>query len=333
MSTKDVFPVIVSTLAVGAIAAFVKEKYGLDGTVTASILKTGISHTYLIRTDPQHYVFRVYTLHWRTEKEIAAEITLLNLLKESHLPVSYPIPDARSVFIQQLPAPEGMRYAVLFSFAKGDKQLTFDAALHEQVGCIMAKLHQVTQDVALDRVSYTPDTLLLHPFSTLAQFLPADTEEMAFMKTARDKLQLLYSGADTAQLRKGIVHLDIWFDNIVIDPLAGITLFDFDFCGNGWLFLDIAYYILQLYSTEATEADFKQKKASFLKGYESVTVITTEELRLIPAGGTSLYIFYLGIQCSRYDNWSNVFVNDVYLKRFINLRVKRWWDFNGMADG
>jgi len=45
----------------------------------------------------------------------------------------------------------------------------------------------------------------------------------------------------------------------------------------------------------------------------------------------SVYFFYLGVQCQRFDNWSNVFINELYLKRFINLRVKRWADFNQLA--
>jgi Ser/Thr protein kinase RdoA (MazF antagonist) len=33
-----------------------------------------------------------------------------------------------------------------------------------------------------------------------------------------------------------------------------VTIFDFDFCGNGWLCLDIAYYILHLHNIEKYEA-------------------------------------------------------------------------------
>ena len=46
----------------------------------------------------------------------------------------------------------------------------------------------------------------------------------------------------------------------------------------------------------------------------------------------SIYFFYLGVQCKRFDNWSNTFLNDLYLKRFINLRVKRWFDFNKLGE-
>jgi hypothetical protein len=49
--------------------------------------------------------------------------------------------------------------------------------------------------------------------------------------------------------------------------------------------------------------------------------------------GVSLYFFYLGIQCQRYENWSNSFLNEVYLKRFINLLVKRYFEETGLVMG
>ncbi|MOA08421.1 homoserine kinase [compost metagenome] len=121
--------------------------------------------------------------------------------------------------------------------------------------------------------------------------------------------------------------MDIWFDNLNIDENNEITLFDFDFCGNGWLCTDIAYYILQLHNIEKyEEKEYQPKVNSFLKGYESVIKISDEEKRLLPALGVSMYIFYLGIQCQRYENWSNQFLSENYLKRFINGLIKRYYE-------
>ena len=326
----NVFPVTDSTLSAVHIANFVKEKYGMEGAVTVRILKTGINHTYLVSDARGKYTFRVYSFNWRTEKEIAEEIRLLGMLKENSIPISYAIADITSVYIQHFQAPEGLRFGVMFSFAKGGKMLNLPAELHHKAGVIMASMHGVTNNLQLERVIYTPVVLLTNSFEKLEQFLPAGTGEMIYMKSLQKYLHGVFSTVKTGCLREGIVHLDIWFDNMSIDRAADITIFDFDFCGNGWLLLDIAYYILQLYSTEKDENEFNLKKESFLKGYESVTAISDEEKGLIPAAGVALYFFYLGIQCSRYDNWSNNFLNEIYLKRFINLLVKKWADFNSL---
>ena len=324
------FPVTNSTLSSIHLARFVQEKYGL-ANATCRLLKTGINDSYLVACGDDKYVFRVYSLNWRTANEIDEEIRLLILLKESNIPVSYPIADAEGVYIQQLNAPEGIRFGVLFTFAKGEKLLNFSPELHYKVGEIMARMHQVTLGLKLDRVTYTPEVILSDSFEQIKKFLPVGNPEMDFMVPAQQFLLKEFKKFNAVEIRQGAVHLDIWFDNMSIFNGAEITLFDFDFCGNGMLCYDIAYYILQLNSTEKDETECKLKTGAFLKGYESVTKISDEEKRIIPMLGVSLYFFYLGIQCQRFDNWSNTFLNEGYLKRFINLLVKKYYEKNGLG--
>ncbi len=319
------FPVSNSTLSPVHIAHFLADHYDMGGTASASILKTGISDTYLVEGSRGKFIFRVYSLGWRTEKEITAELQLLHLLHDNDVPVSYPVADKNARYIQQLQAPEGVRYAVLFSFAKGEKLLQIPEHLHYKIGQIMARMHQLTLHLELDRIVYTPKVLLQDSMEQLKKFLPAATEEMAYMQALQGYLLQVFSQIGEVGLRKGVVHLDIWFDNLVIDS-DSVTIFDFDFCGNGMLLLDIAYYVLQLYSTEKDDTEFKRKYDQFFNGYESVTSISAAEKDLLPAAAVSLYFFYLGVQCSRYDNWSNNFLNEIYLKRFINLLIKKWVD-------
>ena len=156
---------------------------------------------------------------------------------------------------------------------------------------------------------------------------------MEWLQNTQKYLLKEFEEADSTKLRHGIVHLDIWPDNFNVTKENETTLFDFDFCGNGWLCLDIAYYILQLNSVERDEAICKSKVAHFLKGYESITKISAEEKQLLPMLGLSLFFFYLGVQCQRFDNWSNVFLNEDYLKRFITVLVMRYYDMNGLREG
>lgn len=325
------FPVISSNLSTTHLALFVQEKYNFSRNTICSLLKAGINHTYLVNDGQEKFIFRIYSLNWRTKTEILEEIRLLNLLKTHNISISYPIFDKNNNYIQLLNAPEGKRFAVMFSFADGEKLLNFSEETHFNIGELMAQIHQITQNLNLERVHYTPQMLLVDSLKQLEKFLPNDTDEMAFMKQTQQYLLGEFSSANVANIRTGIVHLDIWFDNLNITKDNKITIFDFDFCGNGWLCLDIAYYILQVHSTEKDEAICKSKIDSFLVGYESVMSISDEEKRILPMLGVSIYFFYLGIQCQRFDNWSNTFLNEMYLKRFINLLVKRYFDLNKLG--
>lgn len=316
------FSVISSILSPSDIAKFVSEKYALSLNTNCKLLKAGINHTYRIDSDKETFIFRIYSYNWRTEKEIEEELKLLKLLKHNNISVSYPIADSSSNLIQTINAPEGLRYAVLFSFAKGEKILHYGTEAHFEVGKLMAQIHKVTNNLSQKRINYNAETLLKQSLENIKEFLSEETEEMQFLQTTLLLLEKELLGADEVSLRKGIVHLDIWFDNLNISEKNEITLFDFDFCGNGWLCLDLAYYIMQLHSTEKDEAERDKKIEAFYNGYQSVEQITIEEKRLIPTLGICLYYFYLGVQCKRFDNWSNTFINDVYLKRFISVLIK-----------
>ncbi|WP_069661348.1 phosphotransferase enzyme family protein [Arcticibacter eurypsychrophilus] len=328
----EIFPVISSILSADHIGLLVANKYGLADDVSCTLLKTGINHSYLVEDITSKFVFRLYSLNWRSDLEINEEIRLLNVLKEKGISVSFPLKDVDDNYIQYLEAPEGMRQGVLFSFAEGNKQLNFSADLHLKVGEEMARIHQATFNLKLERVTYTPKIVLEDSLLKLQKFLAADSDEIAWMVAAQQYLLNEINKADLTQLRSGSVHLDIWFDNMNITNDGQITIFDFDFCGNGWLCYDIAYYILQLHSTEKDISQSDLKVEYFLRGYESVTKITDEERRMLPIIGVSLYFFYLGVQCQRYDNWSNVFLSETYLKRFINVMVRKFFEENVSTD-
>ncbi|MBX7241985.1 MAG: phosphotransferase [Bacteroidia bacterium] len=327
------FPVTNSTLSATHIGVFLQEKYSLSKDTQCKLIKAGINDTYLVTDNSDKFVFRVYSLDWRSKTEIDEEIKLLNQLKENSISISYPVSDKESNYIQTLSAPEGDRFAVLFSFASGEKQDIISEVSHFQIGQLLARLHKITNNQKLNRTDYTPEVILIDSLKKVSAFLKSNTAEMDFMKSAQKYLLKEFENANNTEIRKGVVHFDIWFDNLNITKDNKVTVFDFDFCGNGWLCLDIAYYIIQLHNIEQYETKgYTPKIDSFMKGYESVTPISEEEKRLIPMLGVSIYFFYLGVYCQRYDNWSNSFLSENYLKRFINGLIKRYYDIYELGD-
>jgi Ser/Thr protein kinase RdoA (MazF antagonist) len=61
-----------------------------------------------------------------------------------------------------------------------------------------------------------------------------------------------------------------------------ITMFDFDNCGNGSLFLDIGYSLMLFYRNDPNKERFLIRKKSFLKGYQSITKINGEKKKINP---------------------------------------------------
>ncbi len=315
------FPVTASTISAKELGEFAKEKYGLNNNFNCKLFRTGMNHTYFLSNNETKYVLRVYSHNWRSKSEIIEEIELLKLLSENNLSVSFPIKDKKGDFIQEINAPEGNRYVVLFSFAEGRKIRFMDNETCFEIGSLMAKIHNLTLNKTIDRVSYNKKSLIEIPYEQLKQFFSEKLPEMKFIKEFRES----FLNSDFDYIQHGVVHMDIWYDNMAVTDEKEITIFDFDFCGNGRQILDVGYFCKQLFLIESDKNQYEIKAQSFLKGYQKIKKLSDKELKLIPKAGASIFIFYLGIQAQRFD-WSNIFLSENYLKMFID-RIKSWIEY------
>lgn len=321
------FPVTNSTLSADKLAEIIQEKYNLSTSTECKLFRAGMNHVYLVTDGSNKYVFRVYTFNWRTKIEIAEELRLLNYLNENTTSVSYPIADNLNEYIQEFNAPEGKRYGVLFSFADGWKSAKFDTETSYSIGNALAKVHQQTENYSLNRTTYTTEILLVDSLKIIKKFFAKDTEEIKFLEKMSDYLELQFNNFDKNTIRFGAVHLDVWFDNLHFNKENKVTFFDFDFSGNGFLTLDLSYFLFQLFNTNLNEDDYKAKAESFLQGYESVSKISDEEKRVLPIMCLAIMTFYISMQCKSFDNWTNIFLNEDHLKRVVGS-LKRWIAYN-----
>jgi Ser/Thr protein kinase RdoA (MazF antagonist) len=322
-----VFPVTESTLSANHIGQFLQNKYDLSEKTECKLFRTGMNHLYMVTDGEKRFVFRVYTFNWRTKLEVAEELRLLLHLKQNNLPTTYPLADKTNEFIQEFNSPEGKRYGVLFSFAKGIKMAQFTPETSYFIRQALAKIHKATEGFQINRIRYDTKVLLIDSMERTKLFFSKPSEEIRFLEQTAVFLQNEFDKTNSNKVRQGAVHLDVWFDNIHFTSDNEITIFDFDFCGNGWLCFDISYFLFQLYTTNQNEADYQLKADHFLKGYETVAGITDEEKRILPFACLAIMTFYISMQCEKYDTWSNIFLNEDHLKRFVGT-LKRWATYN-----
>ncbi|SHH76062.1 Ser/Thr protein kinase RdoA involved in Cpx stress response, MazF antagonist [Chryseobacterium oranimense] len=321
------FPVINSTLSPNELGKLIQQKYGLSGKTECSIFRLAMNHLYIVSDGENRYVFRVYTNNWRTKSEIQEELRLLLHLKDTDRQVAFPIADQSNQYIQEIEAPEGTRFGVLFSYAKGTKTAKFSSQTSFLIGQALAKVHQSTENFELKRMSYNTQNLLDNSVFRIKKFFNKNISEIEFLEKLSAFLTLKIQNIDKPEMRYGSVHLDVWFDNLHIDDEKEITFFDFDFCGNGYLCFDISYFLFQLLATNLNEAEYQEKAESFLKGYETVTVISAEEKRFLPYACLAIMTYYISVQCDRFDYWTNIFLNGDHLKRMVG-NLKRWISYN-----
>jgi Ser/Thr protein kinase RdoA (MazF antagonist) len=323
----ETFPTINSTLSANGLGELIQQKYNLSDKTECSVFRLAMNHLYIVHDGENKYVFRVYTYNWRTKLEIEEELRLLLHLKGADRQVAFPIAGKLNDYIQEIEAPEGKRFGVLFSYAKGIKTAKFTHQTSFLIGQALAKVHQSTENFEVNRISYNTHNLIDNAFLRTKKFFNKNNSEIDFLEKLSAFLIMKIDSIDKQKMRYGSVHLDVWFDNLHIHDEQKITFFDFDFCGNGYLCFDISYFLYQLLATNLDEEEYQVKAASFLKGYETVTEIGNEEKKFLPYACLAIMIYYISVQCDRFEFWTNIFLNEDHLKRMVG-NLKRWMDYN-----
>ncbi|RYJ45693.1 phosphotransferase [Flavobacterium beibuense] len=317
------FPVTRSILSAKELGEFITSQYNLEQSTQCSLFRTGMNHTYMLSGNSDKHVLRSYCHNWRSKQEIEEEITLLLSLKENKLNISYPIPDKTGSYIQKINAPEGIRYAVVFSFAEGGKVRFIDEDTCHYIGTIMGKFHLAAENKTVNRIHYNSQTLVDLPYQYANAFFSNELPEMEYLKALGEEIKETFN---KVHLKEGIVHLDMWYDNMAITDKKEVTVFDFDFFGNGPLILDVAYFCKHLFIIEADKGIYNKKAKAFINGYQSINPLSQQELDIIPYAAAAVFIFYLGVQSQRFD-WSNIFLSENYLKMYVG-RIQSWMEYH-----
>ncbi|WP_161805837.1 phosphotransferase enzyme family protein [Pedobacter sp. Hv1] len=326
-----IFPTQYSTLSSVALKDFLSLKYGLKGT-NCRLLIHNVSDTYILESEQEKYIFKIYRDAHRKLAEIEAEVELLTILNAKGAKVSYPITALDGAQIQSFNAAEGTRYGVLFTFAKGEVVHDLTDEHLKTLGKEMALVHQISSSIELKnpRKAYNVDTLLLQP---LAVFKPAFEdleEEYAYLTTVITKVVAEMEQLDLTKFSYGYCHYDFLPKNFHFESANALTFFDFDFAGQGHLVNDIAsfyvHYFMEVMNGKMTQQEADRAFAVFVESYRTIRPLSDEELKAIPYFGFAFWIFYLGFQYENFDDWSSLFFGPKFLKQRVGV-IKQWMDW------
>lgn len=278
---KDVFPVIYSTLASDAVITKVLPQYKIGIALSCQFWHRGLSDVYLVETLTDQYILRVSHRHWRSESDIEFELELLDFFQQRQLPVAYPLKTKAGGLSIEINAPEGKRYAALFTLAPGTVALgDLNPKQSRLLGETVAKLHQAAGDFRghYHRQPLTLEYLLDDSLKIIAPCLRHRTTDWDYLVEAIAQLK------HQLQLSKeppfwGICWGDPHSGNAHFTTEGKVTLFDFDQCGYGWRAFDIAKFLQVSLSTGIS----KCVREAFLAGYQAVCEVTDQELASLQA--------------------------------------------------
>ena len=266
------------------------------------------------------YVLRVYKCNWRNIESIETELKLLTLLKEHDVSVSFPIKDKHEKYIQTIKAPEGIRYAVLFSFAEGEQIRKLNLEQSYLLGAETGKIHSITQNRSLGTTAqnYDIEDQFTMTLKTLKPILTDHPEQYAYVLRLKDDFTQLFSSIDKNELSSGICHGDLQAENFHITADNKFTFFDFDFFGSGYLAYDIGVFMWYDHKNKTPEII-----NSFLKGYQTQRKLSATEIKLIPYFSTLRALFQMTLYCKINDGQQLPIWHSQQVADFIK-KIQKW---------
>ncbi len=272
--------------------------YPIGKPIKCHLYQRGLNDTYLVETDRDRYILRVYRTGWRTKEEINFELELLTFLHKQNLPVAYPIAGKNAGFTKEISAPEGTRYAAVFSYAPGravNNKLNSEQS--RRLGKVLASIHE-TMDVFKShfrRPALSSESLLNGSMDFITPIFRSRPSDIDYFQTQIEKIKLALAELKlpVSAPAYGICIGDVHSGNAHFSDKDEPTLFDFDQCGYGWRAFDIAKFI---HATFSWQMDSKVRKP-FLEGYQEIRQLSEAELASVPVFAKIAHIWVMGITC------------------------------------
>lgn len=222
--------------------------YDVDPSSIVTLLNVSENATYLVQGSHGKYVMRVHRLRYHSLTEIASELAWLEALKSEAVVNTPPvISSRRGEKVVSISFSGELRHCVMFGFVQGAELLPLEAGeAFVILGELAAKMHghakAWTFPSAFRRFSWDLDASFGKEarWGSYKDGISVDSELRALFERAESNIRsrLLAYGTDSS--RFGLIHADMRLSNLLWNGSGEVCVIDFDDCGFGWYFYDLA---------------------------------------------------------------------------------------------
>ena len=255
-------------------AKFILKNYNLGELKKIQGIKKGIENTnYLLITTTGKFILTLFEKRVKT-KELPFFMNLMLSLNDRKILCPKPIKNKNKKTLFQIKN----RQAAICSFVYGKEKTNHTLSECRLIGKNIAKLHMVGRKIKLHRVN----NLSIKSWIALNQSIKTK---------ANKKIPNIYGFINTllldlkkkwpSQLPTGIIHGDLFPDNIFFNKTKFAGFIDFYFSCSDFLIYDIAICINAMCFNKKIKFN-KLKANALLKGYSSQRKISKKEFTALP---------------------------------------------------
>ncbi len=268
--------------------SYINKKFNLEKFINFQGIKQGIENTnYLLRTKNKKFILTIFEKRV-SKKEIPFFLKLMDRLNNSKINCPKPLRTINGNYLIKLKN----KTACIVSFLEGKDKKKLNSKNCFEIGKIIAQMHLVTKKIKLFRKN-SMGVKNLNPLLKSIKFKSKKSNDLE--KFLVNNLKNIKKNWPK-KLPKGIIHGDLFIDNIFFkkNKLSGII--DFYFAANDYLMYEIAICINALcFDKKNSRFKINKKKIkNLINGYESIKKISLKEkksLNILCKGAAMRYLF------------------------------------------
>ncbi|WP_405349825.1 phosphotransferase enzyme family protein [Fusobacterium animalis] len=274
---------------------FIEKKYKIKILEIKNIDNGILNSNFYIKTKNKKYILRIYEAN-RTIDEEKQELILLDRIVD-FIPVSIAIKNIDNEYISIF---NNKKFA-LFEYIDGNSITKIDTHIIREIAIYLGKLHSFTKDISFEK--YNRKTRI--NFDLYYNEIKKSEIDFKFrneLLNSADKI----NGSDFSILPSGVIHGDIFPDNVLLDEYNNIkVIFDFNESYYAPFIFDIAIVIN--FWIKINDFNFFTENnliRDFLNYYSKYRKITKEELKSldIACKKIALTFIFLRIYKEKIDN-------------------------------
>ena len=265
---------VFTTLTLDEVHAWLRD-FSIGDITDLRGIAAGITNTnYFVITEKNRYVLTIFEKN--TLEELPYFVNLMTHLAAHGVPCPTPIADVNGVALHALKG----KPALMVSCLKGKDVATPNLAQVVEVALTLAKLH--VAGGSFKQVSFNQRGQAWFAATTQKVLPTLNLQEQALLQS-----ELAYQlTLNTSQLPQGVIHGDLFRDNVLFDDDSLGGFIDFYYACNDVLAFDVAIAVNEwcLHHNGADLGNIDTEKVdAFLSAYQSVRPFTAAEKTVWPS--------------------------------------------------
>ena len=266
----------------------ISNNYKIDKIIKFEGIKKGIENTnYLLKTNKKKFILTIFEKRVN-KKDVPFFMNLMEKLNQKKIICPKPLKNKNGKYLSTIKR----KSACIVTFLKGKDKTRLDYKNCFDIGKNIAKFHRATNKISLYRENSMSVTKLDALLKSIKFKSKKKTQDL---KSTLSKNLKNIKRDWPKNLPKGIIHGDLFMDNIFFNKNKFSGFIDFYFSSNDYLMYEIAICINSLCFEKKNNSFVMNNKKikNLINGYESIRPFSKKEkdaLNILCRGAALRYL-------------------------------------------